>query len=126
MDYTITSPPLSPPPLLLLSSPFHLLLSPPPLPLYLLLSSSSPPPFTSSPSPFHLLSSPLSPLPLPLSPPPPLSPFYPTTAPARFSEQTYSFWGYVWVHLDNFLNPLYSTKTCQDMLTPTTDIPHLR
>lgn len=46
---------------------------------------------------------------------------------ARFSEQTYSLWGYIWAHLDDFINPLYSeAATHEKMLLPNTNIPQLR
>ena len=46
----------------------------------------------------------------------------------RFDERTYSFWGFVWVHLDDFINPLFHAAAAQDssLLLPATDIPHLR
>lgn len=47
----------------------------------------------------------------------------------RFSELTYSFWGCVWVHLDDFINPLFSPTTAaleDNLILPATDIPHLR
>lgn len=43
----------------------------------------------------------------------------------RFSEETYSFWGYVWAHLDDFINPLYRPSDSDVVLRPNTDIPHL-
>jgi hypothetical protein len=47
----------------------------------------------------------------------------------RFSEQTYSFWGHVWAHLDDFINPLFSPaprNAENHLLLPVTDIPQLR
>ena len=52
-----------------------------------------------------------------------------TLLTCRFSEQTYSFWGHVWAHLDDFINPLFSPasrNTDNHLLLPVTDIPQLR
>lgn len=43
----------------------------------------------------------------------------------RFSELTFSLWGYVWDHLDDFINPLYQPEE-QEILEPSTDIRHLK
>lgn len=45
----------------------------------------------------------------------------------RFSEQTYSLWGYIWAHLDDFINPLYTEQSSHErLLLPNTGVPHLR
>ncbi|XP_065843343.1 myotubularin-related protein 6-like [Oscarella lobularis] len=38
----------------------------------------------------------------------------------KLSERTYSFWGYVWEHINDFLNPLYKPMSdfTEGMLTP--------
>ena len=44
----------------------------------------------------------------------------------RLSEKTYSLWGYMWSHLDEYINPLYQSDSHDGVLLPNTDIPHLR
>ena len=44
----------------------------------------------------------------------------------RVSESTYSLWGYIWTHLDDFVNPLYEGEEQEQLLTPNTDVPFLR
>ncbi|XP_064381922.1 myotubularin-related protein 6-like [Halichondria panicea] len=40
-----------------------------------------------------------------------------------FKENTYSLWGHVWAHLDDFINPLFSAQ--DRVIIPNTDIPQL-
>lgn len=44
----------------------------------------------------------------------------------RLSENTYSLWGYIWTHLDDFVNPLYEREEQEQLLTPKIDVPFLR
>ena len=43
----------------------------------------------------------------------------------RFSEKTFSLWGHIWDHLDDFINPLYQRGE-KHILEPSTDIRHLK
>lgn len=42
----------------------------------------------------------------------------------RFSTNTYSLWGHVWAHLDDFINPLFTPH--DGIILPNNGIPHLR
>ena len=44
----------------------------------------------------------------------------------RFSAQTYSLWGYVWEHIDDYKNPLYSKAAESGIIRPDHCIPKLR
>ena len=50
----------------------------------------------------------------------------PPSLHCRLSELTYSLWGYMWGHLDEYLNPLYQSDAHEGVLIPSTSIPHLR
>ena len=43
----------------------------------------------------------------------------------RFSEKTYSLWGYIWSRLDDFTNPLFDNGT-EDYIMPKTEVSILR
>lgn len=43
----------------------------------------------------------------------------------RFNEKTYSLWGYIWGHLEDFINPLYDERNHSNFLNPSTNIPDL-
>ena len=43
----------------------------------------------------------------------------------RFSELTFSLWGHIWDHLDDYMNPLYQRED-QGVLEPSSDIRYLR
>ena len=42
----------------------------------------------------------------------------------RFSEQTYSLWGFIWGHLDDYLNPLHQNDN-NGIIVPCTNVPQL-
>jgi hypothetical protein len=44
----------------------------------------------------------------------------------RFSEKTFSLWGHIWDHLDDFINPIYQRVETSEVLEPSTDIRHLK
>jgi myotubularin-related protein 6/7/8 len=44
----------------------------------------------------------------------------------RFSSKTYSLWGYIWTHLDDFVNSLYDKDIDNQLIVPVFDIPFLR
>ena len=44
----------------------------------------------------------------------------------RLSEKTFSLWGHIWDHLDDFINPLYQRGETREVLEPSTDIHHLK
>ncbi|CAI8047738.1 Myotubularin-related protein 6 [Geodia barretti] len=44
----------------------------------------------------------------------------------RLSEKTFSLWGHIWDHLDDFINPLYQRGETREVLEPSTDIRHLK
>ena len=43
----------------------------------------------------------------------------------RFSERTFSLWGHIWDHLDDYINPLYHHGD-HDVIEPSTDLRQLR
>jgi myotubularin-related protein 6/7/8 len=44
----------------------------------------------------------------------------------KFSSKTYSLWGYIWTHLDDFVNSLYDKDIDNQLIVPVFDIPFLR